>query len=213
MKILLCAATEREIQPTMIWLASTQNSSVDVLLTGVGLLAATYSLTKAVAAKRPGIMIQAGIGGSFDEKEWLGKVVAVQREVVADLGVEESGFRSLFDLKLLDAHAHPYKNGKLVNENDLLHACGLPLVDGITVNEISTAKERVKHYRTMLNASVESMEGAALHYVGLREAVPFLQLRSLSNFVGERDKTKWKVQEAIAALNIELQRLLKNLTA
>ena len=52
------------------------------------------------------------------------------------------------------------------------------------------------------------MEGAALHYVCLSEKIPFLQLRSVSNYVGERDKNKWAVREAIANLNIELQKIL-----
>jgi len=44
--------------------------------------------------------------------------------------------------------------------------------------------------------------------VALQEKIPFLQMRSLSNFVGERDKSKWVMQIAIANLNIELQRII-----
>jgi futalosine hydrolase len=36
------------------------------------------------------------------------------------------------------------------------------------------------------------------------ENIPFLQVRSLSNFVGERDKSKWQIKEAIENLNKEL---------
>jgi futalosine hydrolase len=54
------------------------------------------------------------------------------------------------------------------------------------------------------------MEGAALHYVGLMENIPFIQIRALSNYIGERDKTKWKLHEAVSNLNAELQRLIKN---
>jgi futalosine hydrolase len=31
------------------------------------------------------------------------------------------------------------------------------------------------------------MEGAALHFVCLQEDISFIQLRAISNFVGERD--------------------------
>ena len=34
------------------------------------------------------------------------------------------------------------------------------------------------------------MEGAALHYACIMEHIPFIQLRAVSNFVGERDKNK-----------------------
>ena len=56
------------------------------------------------------------------------------------------------------------------------------------------------------------MEGAAFHYVCLQQKIKFLQLRSISNRVGERDKTKWAMKEAIANLNIELKKLVKNIT-
>jgi futalosine hydrolase len=58
---------------------------------------------------------------------------------------------------------------------------------------------------------IESMEGAALHYVCLQEAIPFIQLRSVSNFVGERDKTKWRMEEAVDHLNRELILLIHQL--
>jgi futalosine hydrolase len=50
-----------------------------------------------------------------------------------------------------------------------------------------------------------------LHYVCLMEHVSFLQLRSVSNYVGERNKKKWKLPLAIENLNKELIRLLESL--
>ncbi len=209
MKILLCAATQMEIDATVQQLVSTK-SAVEILITGVGLMAATYAITKAAAAHRYDFIIQAGIGGTFDETKTLGDVVAVESETVADAGVEENqNFRSLFDLRLLNKDEYPWTNGKLLNATEVLSACGLPVVNGVTVNEISTNGKRTAHYRGAYNATIESMEGAALHYVGLMERIPFLQLRSLSNFVGERDKTKWMMQQAIVNLNSELQRILQ----
>jgi hypothetical protein len=37
------------------------------------------------------------------------------------------------------------------------------------------------------------MEGAALHYMGRDLFIPFIQLRAVSNYIGERDKNKWKM--------------------
>jgi futalosine hydrolase len=48
------------------------------------------------------------------------------------------------------------------------------------------------------------MEGAAFHYIALMEKIPYIQLRAVSNMVGERDKSKWKMKEAINALNEQL---------
>jgi futalosine hydrolase len=117
----------------------------------------------------------------------------------------------LFDLKLLNQNTVPWQMERLINQNSLLAATGLPVADGITVNEISTEEPIIQYYRDQLQVQVESMEGAALHYIGLLEKIPFLQIRSLSNFIGERNKAKWKMKEAIAALNRELQRILMKL--
>jgi futalosine hydrolase len=55
------------------------------------------------------------------------------------------------------------------------------------------------------------MEGAALHYVGLQENIAFLQLRSVSNAIGVRDKTRWNIPLAIGRLNEQLIHLLQQL--
>jgi futalosine hydrolase len=210
MQLLLCASTEFEIRPTIDFIREETNSQVDVLITGVGMMATTFSLAKTVFNKRPDFILQAGVAGCLDKKLPLTKIVLIENEVIGDLGVEENGaFKTLFDLKLLNKNSFPWKDGKLSNNVETLQSTGLTVVDGVTVNEISTNQERIAYYHNQLNASVESMEGAALHYIALQEKIPFLQMRSLSNFVGERDKTKWVMDVAIAHLNIELIRLVR----
>lgn len=213
MQVLLCAATEMEIAPTIQALSLKEGHSVEFLITGVGLTACTYALTKEVVTKRPDAIIQAGVAGSLVTDQPLGQVVAVQSETIGDLGVKEAGFLSLFDLKLLGPNAEPWQERKLTNHSELLQTAGLPIVDGVTVNEISTDDERIAYYRDQLQVQVESMEGAALHYIGLMEKIPFLQVRSLSNFIGERDKSKWMMKEAITKLNQTIQQILTKLEA
>ncbi|HEY1020950.1 MAG TPA: futalosine hydrolase [Flavisolibacter sp.] len=213
MQVLLCAATEMEIAPTIQALSLKEGHSVEFLITGVGLTACTYALTKEVVTKRPDAIIQAGVAGSMQLDQPLAQVVAVKSETIGDLGVKEGGFLSLFDLKLLSPNTQPWQEGKLTNPSEILQTAGLPLVDGVTVNEISTSDERIDYYRDQLNAQVESMEGAALHYIGLMEKIPFLQVRSLSNFIGERDKNKWMMKESITKLNQTIQRILTKLEA
>jgi futalosine hydrolase len=209
MQLLLCASTEFEIKPTIEFIEDENIQNVDVLITGVGMMSTIYSLTKKILSKRPGFILQAGVAGCLDEKLPLTKIVLVENENIGDLGVEEKGvFKTLFDLKLLGKDFYPWKNAKLFNNIDSLKSMGLSIVDAVTVNEITTSKERIAYYKNQLNASVESMEGAALHYTALQEKIPFLQIRSLSNFVGERDKSKWMMDIAIANLNIELKRIL-----
>lgn len=213
MQVLLCAATEREIAPTIQALSHQDDHTVAILITGVGLTACTYALTKAVLTKRPDAIIQAGVAGSLLTDRPLAQVVAVKNETIGDLGVKEASFLSLFDLGLFHPDAQPWQEGKLTNHSELLQTAALPVVDGVTVNEISTTEERISYYRNQLQAQVESMEGAALHYIGLMEKIPFLQVRSLSNFIGERDKTKWMMKESISELNQAIQQILTKLEA
>jgi futalosine hydrolase len=213
MKILVCAATAMEISPFLReYNNAIDNDTIDVLITGIGLNAATYSLTKYLSLTQPHLVIQAGIAGCFDKKILLSSVVAVKQEAIADESVvENKTFKTLFDLKLVSKNKFPYKNGWLINNNSssLQKKTKLRFVKGISVNEITTSKQKIDFYQKAFHPVTESMEGAALHFTCLMEKIPFLQLRSVSNYIGERDKKKWKMAESIINLNNELKRLLK----
>jgi futalosine hydrolase len=84
-------------------------------------------------------------------------------------------------------------------------------VNAITVNEISTSKKRIQSYQEAYQPALESMEGAAFHYVCLQENIAFMQLRSISNTVGVRNKKQWNLPLAIEELNKVLIRLLEAL--
>jgi len=213
MEILLVAATSFEIQPTIDYLKGNKGLiRVTPLITGVGSLATSYALTRQLDGARPALVIQGGIAGCFTDKQ-PGEVLVVNEEVLADLGVwEEQRFKSLFEMRLADPDRSPFTDGRLVNPHaSLLALTGLEAVRGMTVNEISTHAERVRWHQQNTRAVVESMEGGPLHYVCLQMNVPFLQLRSVSNSVGVRDKTKWNIPVAIAKLNEQLISLLEKL--
>lgn len=218
MHCLLVAATPAEIAPFTDHLGLTEKLDhieldIDLLITGVGTLAASFAITRYLQHKRPDLVIQAGVGGAFDNNIKLGTVFAIKQDVLADQGVtEKSIFRDLFDLKLTAPNEPPYKKGFLLNPySTLLKRIRIKKTTGITVNEISTNKKKISTYRERYSAGIESMEGAALHYVCLMEDVPFLQLRSVSNTVGDRNKKNWAMSLAIENLNNELIRLLESL--
>jgi futalosine hydrolase len=217
MYLLLTAATSAEIQPVIDLLEKKdfllQSHETEVLITGVGAVATTYSLTYNISNHRPDLIIQGGIAGSFSEYE-PGKTLAIAEDGFGDMGVwENDKFNTIFDLKLADDNQNPFTNRSLVNPNQkLLQLSGLEKVKAITVNEITTDSKKIEWYKQSLAPVVESMEGAAFHYVCLQENIPFIQLRSVSNYVGERDKTKWNVQQAISSLNKKLILLLNELS-
>jgi futalosine hydrolase len=212
MKILVCAATPMEIAPFMTeYDNAIENDDLDVLITGIGLTATTYSLTKYLSLKQPELVIQAGIAGCFDKKVALGTVVGIKQEAIADESViEHNQFKTLFDLKLVSRNRFPYKNGWLINDNSRAwqEKINLRFVKGISVNEVTTAMDKIEFYQEAFRATTESMEGAALHFTCLMEKIPFLQIRSISNYVGERDKGRWNLKVSVANLNNELKQLL-----
>jgi futalosine hydrolase len=216
MYILLAAATTFEIQPTIDFLtqsvAGQERPETSSLITGIGPLSTSWSLMRQVVSRRPDLIIQAGIAGSFTPYP-AGEVLAVKEDSLADLGVwEDQRFKTTFDLGLAEPNQPPFTRGQLINPYEqLLGLTGLEQVKAITVNEISTDPHRIKWYQQNCAPVVESMEGAALHFICLQEGIPFLQLRSVSNDIGERDKKKWEIRTAIQQLNSSLINLLGRL--
>ena len=213
MNILLIAATAKEIEPFFEYYRNTRKpQNIDVLITGIGLTATTYRLLKQLQLKPPDLVIQAGVAGCFDKKIPLGTVVAVKKETIADQSVIElKKLKTLFDLQLIPHDQFPFKKGWLENNNEALKKLKLKKVDAISVNEITTSRQRVSFYEESFKPAIESMEGAALHYTCLMEKIPFLQLRSISNYIAERDKTKWDMKRSIVNLNKELIHLVETI--
>ena len=214
MHILICAATEHEILPTVQFLKKQpkgKNHLIRMVLTGVGGVATTHNVLKAIHEKKPEYIIQAGICGAFNNNLDQGKVVLIFEEIMGDLGVQENGaWHDVFDLKLAEAGAFPFNEKKLINPYcEDWKKYGLPFVRSISVNEITTNQERIRALREKYTPVVESMEGAAFHYVCLHEKIPFMQMRAVSNFIGDRDKSNWKIENAIVNLNSELTRIIQ----
>jgi len=216
MNVLLVSATALEIRPFLQWLkqeGSDTKRPPDVLIAGIGLTATSYHLTKQLSLKKYDLVIQAGIAGCFDKETVPGETVCVKKDLIADQGViEQKQLKTVFDLELASPNQPPYNKGWLENPHKaLMKKTGLRLVDAISVNEISTSRMKMDLYRNRFAPIVESMEGAALHYICLQEGIPFLQLRSISNYVGERNKAKWKLKESISSLNQTLINLIEQL--
>ncbi len=206
MHLLVVSATDFEIKPFM-----ESNTITDVLITGIGIPATVFHLTKQLDKKRYDLVIQAGIAGAYNNKIETGKTCMIKSDTFGDIGIDEKmHFKTLFDTGLVNPNDFPFTNGWLSNEHEYFKHPTLLLVKGLTVNKIIDDQTLIKKTREKFWVDIESMEGAAFHYVCLQQEVKFLQLRSISNAVGERDKKQWKMKEAIINLNIELDKLVKH---
>jgi futalosine hydrolase len=208
MQILLTAATENELE-----LFINMRSNVDILITGVGTPATIYQLQKRLHQQEYDFVIQAGIAGAFSHELNLGETVLIKQDTFGDLGAEENQvFTSFIGSGFINANGFPYADGWLINAEGIPKNTALKSVKGITLNKVSDSQLQKQQMVTTFNPQIESMEGAAFHYVCLQEEIPFLQIRTVSNYVGERDKTKWKIREAFENLNEELVTLINGLT-
>jgi futalosine hydrolase len=218
MNIALIAATRKEILPTLTYLSERiylrKHQKVEPIITGVGLMNTTYCLTKQFSREKPTLAIQAGIAGTLHPIYAPGMVVSVKEDMVGDLGVlENEEWRDVFDLGLAEENNLPYFQKKLINPHrDLLGKLQMECVRSISVNQISTNSDSIRKMKEKYMPVIESMEGAAFHYVCLMEKIPFIQIRAISNMVGERDKSCWKLHESIKALNNELIKYINTIT-
>ncbi|MCW3081307.1 futalosine hydrolase [Segetibacter sp.] len=203
MKVVITSATENEIDQikrtvNVISIREKTGIQIHFHICGVGLLSSCFSISKLIFEQKPNLIIQAGIAGTFDNHIGTGNVVAVKDEVLGDVGVEEDGaFKDLFDLNLQSENLFPFTERKLHNRFlGGLNFSKLQEVTAITINEITTRPTRIEALKLKYQPIIESMEGAALHYCGLQTSTPFIQIRAISNYIGERDKSKWKFKDA-----------------
>jgi futalosine hydrolase len=207
MQILVISATAQEVIPF-----TSSNPEIDVLVAGVGIPSTMYHLQKRMQQIDYDCIIQAGIAGSFTSDIEPGRVVVVKQDTFADVGMEEKEhYTTIFGHGLADKDEFPFKDGWLINPHKIFSTQQLLTVKAITVNKVSDNPLQNRQFVQQFGPQVESMEGAALHYICLQENITFLQLRAVSNEVGIRDKTKWKMEEAINNLNTELSKLVNEL--
>jgi len=214
MKILIIAATPFEIAPFVEKLETgfvksgtnlyTRGElSVLICVTGVGLTATVFRLSKMLQHNRFDLVVNAGIAGSFVPDIKIGEVVHVVSDRFGDLGIEEKdgSFQDVFDLNLTAPDELPFEKGILKNKTIESFEFLKP-AKGLTVNKVHGNGDSINTIRKKYPAvEVETLESAGVFYVCLMENVNFLAIRSISNFVEPRNKEAWNIPLAIANLN------------
>jgi len=211
-RVTFVAATENEIDPLIHFLKMHAEQQyfqtfmlhglqVDILISGIGILQTTYSLMDYVSHRHPDLWIQAGIGGAFDLSLEIGKVHQVSSEMLSGFGAENHDGRIIdqFELGWSDPNAFPFTAGKLVCPFQFSKP--LPMATGMTTLYAHGHEDTIEILRHQPHGQIENMEGAAFFYISLIRKIPFISLRSISNYVTKRDKESWKMDEAINRLN------------
>ncbi|HXI01321.1 MAG TPA: futalosine hydrolase [Sphingobacteriaceae bacterium] len=203
MKILLVSATEAEIFPIIqrIHGAGIKNHQLEVLITGVGMVATAYSLGKHLAVTQYDLAINAGIAGSFDRTLPLGEVVQVSEDVFAEMGAED-------DDDFLPIDKLGFGESRMVSLPTNFQT-DLTKVKAITVNRVHGNENTIYTIMNRFHPQIESMEGAAFFYSCNQAGIQSLQIRSISNYVERRNRENWNIGLAIKNLNDEISTWLE----
>jgi futalosine hydrolase len=220
MKILLVAATIFEIRPFLSKLVFVQKTndflqqyrlkqtSIDILIPGVGMMITAFHMGRQFSREKYDLAINAGICGSYAQTLRIGDVIEIIEDCVSELGAEDRDrFLSVFDLGLSDPDSPPYTNGKLITTNKIKSSVleKLPKAKGITVNTVHGNRQSIERVRSLFSPETESMEGAAFLYSCLLSDVTNVQIRAVSNFVEERDRSRWNLDLSLKNLNKVLE--------
>ncbi|MEQ1575972.1 MAG: futalosine hydrolase [Vicinamibacterales bacterium] len=215
MRILIVVATAAEIAPVAAALGEgaargTRLTSfprgrhdIDVLTTGVGMVATAAWCSRALATTDYAIALNFGVCGSFVAEYPPGAVVHVTTDRFSEIGAEDGeGFLTAQELGLVGDDEFPFQAGLLVNEEPPPIAAldRLPAVAGITVNTVHGDAASIARIVERCRPDVESMEGAAFMYACRVQGVPHAQVRAVSNRVERRNRESWRMIEAIRGL-------------
>lgn len=185
-------------------------ATIDVLAGGVGAPATAAAVSTALAvaaltASAYDLVLCAGIGGGFQPEVPVGSLVVADELVAADLGVETAeGFLSLADLGLAKVSHRPDLD--LVRK--VASVTGACLGSVLTVSTMTGSERRAAELRAAHpGALAEAMEGFGVAEAGAAADCPVLEIRAVSNPVGTRDRSAWRVPEALATLTGAFERL------
>lgn len=203
-RILIMTAVDAERNAVLRGLGHLPESlKPDILLAGVGPIAAAVNTAKALAAHPYELVISAGIGGGFPGIAGIGSLVVADQIIAADLGVETAeGFCRLEDLGfgLTQVPADLDLSCRLFER---LRKSALPAHQGpiLTVSTASgTEKSAARLAARIPGAAAEAMEGFGVALAAQDFGVPILEIRAISNLVGPRNRADWKIKEALAVL-------------
>ena len=205
MEILISAATEDEIAPLRdIWF---RKHKVEFLVTGVGMVASTYSLCRTFSERPYQLAINTGLAGAFDRSLKLGEVVRVTEDILSELGAEDGDeFLSLKQIGL--------KGTEILLNLDEIRIKEIEeftKVRSITVNTIHGNEQSIEKIMTRYHPHIETMEGAAFFYVCGQFNIPSLQLRAVSNYVEKRNKESWEISLALKSMKQAIAMLLEKI--
>lgn len=192
------------------------DATVVVLVGGVGEAAAAAATARALAiaetrAARFDLVLSAGIAGGIPGRASIGATVVAHRIIAADLGADSpEGFLPIGELG--------FGSSVVEIDADVRKLLATMLPEAVTGDLLTAATVTGTQpgLHTLLDrwpgAVAEAMEGHGVAVAAGQAAVPVGEIRTISNLVGPRDRSSWRVKAALAALT-ESFTALRNVVA
>ncbi len=185
---------------------------------GVGKVASAVALQALLHdrgrdGQRPAGVLLFGVGGAYPARHRtgvalrIGDLCRIDRDGFGDEGaMTPEGFRDLPALGLPALGPFVDLAGGTGAEVD--RRLGAPVVAGTTVSTCSATEELSQDLAQRTGAAIESMEGAAVAHVCARHGLPFVQLRAIANWTGDRTRADWDLARAVRTVQAAVSRLL-----
>ncbi|MEZ0328345.1 MAG: futalosine hydrolase [Dissulfuribacterales bacterium] len=221
-KVLLLTPTHMEMQCVGL---SLQDSGQDVghgfecAVCGFGPVSTAVFLAQRFSRSDYDMILLMGLAGAYSGSQvQVGDICVAESEVYADLGrcvgnviepieIVEETTSLRFDLLT-------YWNASLFGcIEDVVVETGAKMVDMATVCCVSCNQERAMSIAMRWGVAAENMEGAAAAQVCAVYGIPFLEVRAVSNWAGDCDKTRWRIQPALARLRDFILCFIRRLNA
>jgi futalosine hydrolase len=176
--------------------------SLALLRTGVGPVNAAFALTRFLCENDVSAVLNCGVGGAYPSSTFTtGEAVCAESETYGDLGADSpTGF---LDMKALGfpliAAPKPVYNQLALDVFPAKRRA--PFVTCTTCTGTDAAARALVD-RT--GGVVESMEGAAIVHVARLMGLKVGEVRGISNMVGNRERSAWRIPEAAAAAQASL---------
>ncbi|MWV43188.1 futalosine hydrolase [Paenibacillus sp. HJL G12] len=200
-RVLIMTAVEAEQQAVLRGIGD--SDLFDVKLAGFGPAAAAARTAAELSAASYALVISAGIGGGFVGKAEVGSTVIADRIIAADLGAETpDGFLSVDELGF-GSSVIPADSSLAEALTDAMLSAGINVNRGsiLTVTTGTGSAEKTEALTSRISdATAEGMEGFGVATAAKLWNLPVLELRTISNAVGPRDRSAWRMKEAFAAL-------------
>jgi futalosine hydrolase len=192
----------------------TDGPDVLVVAGGIGPAAAAAATAHACATHDVSLVVSMGVAGSFaSARLHHGDTALASSIVAADLGaMSPERFLDLTALGLDGGATVDCPPDLVAAARDRLAAAGLHVAVGaiLTLSTMTGTTERAAELMGRHGAVAEAMEGAGVAHVASLHDLPVMEVRTISNEVGLRDRTSWDLVTALTSLGTAAGALLRS---